>query len=122
MVLVFGLTVAASFDAYEGNTITLLSAVTSTGAGSAQDLNHLISKSTCCVTWGGTTPTNTVVDIEGSIDNVTFDELATVTVTSSGTCFSIVNQPARHYRAEYVSKSGGGADTAVTVKCRAGGN
>ena len=102
--------------------ITLLSAVTATGTGTAYDLKYATSQSTCTVTWGGTTPTNTVVALEGSIDNSTYAALATVTVTATGTMWHTVNKPVRYIRGNYVSKSGGDGTTAVTMVCVAGGN
>lgn len=98
----------------------LMKSATATGAGTVLDLgNPMFAEFTCAVTWGGTAPTNTVVDLEGSIDNSTFDELATETVTATGTMFHVVDKPVRYIRGEYVSKSGGDATTAVTIKCSA---
>lgn len=117
MAYVFMGTASASqwLDSYD-----LLKSATATGAGTVLDLgNPTFSEFTCAVTWGGTTPTNTVVDLEGSIDNSTYDELATETITATGTMFHVVDKPVRYIRGEYVSKSGGDATTAVTLKCSA---
>jgi len=96
-------------------TDTLLAIQTATGAGAAVSSNS--THITCVVTWGGTTPTNTVVAVEGSIDNSTWASLEAVTVTSSGTMFHIVDKYVKLIRGNYVSRSGGDATTAVTLYC-----
>ena len=100
----------------------LLNAVTGTGAGDTMDIECVLSQFTCVVKWGGTTPTNTVVRLEGSIDGTVWGSLAEVTVTATGTMFHIVNKPVQFIRGNYVSKSGGDATTAVTLDVVAGGN
>lgn len=102
--------------------ITLLSAKTATGAGTAEPMKVPLSDFTCHVTWGGTAPTNTVVTLEGSIDNTTYATLSTMTITASGTMWHIANKPVNYIRGNYVSKSGGDGTTAVTLICIAGGN
>jgi hypothetical protein len=97
--------------------ITLLDAVTATGVGSGVSLQCILDKFTYSVVWSGTNPTNTVVSIDGSIDGITWEELDTLTVTSSGKLQHIVNKGVMVIRANYVSKSGGDSTTAVTVKC-----
>ena len=120
--VVFLLVGSASAQEPSYGPFTLLSAVTATGAGTALDLGFLTAKSTCHVTWSGTAPTNTVVALEGSINNSTYAALATVTVTATGTMWHMVNKPVRYLRGNYVSKSGGDGTTAVTMICTAGGN
>lgn len=60
---------------------TLLSAVTATGDGTAVDLSATVNRFTCSVVLGGTIPTNVVVKLKGSQDNVTWLDLATHTTT-----------------------------------------
>jgi hypothetical protein len=71
---------------------------------------------------GGTTPTNVVVAIEGSIDEVNWFAVETETITAFPSMFHLLNTPIRFIRANYVSKTGGDATTAVTVECVGGGN
>lgn len=63
-------------------TNTLLSAVTSTGTGTAVDLGMTASKHMCIITLGGQIPTNVVVKLEGSIDNSYWFDMATHTFTT----------------------------------------
>ncbi len=103
--------------------ITLLNAVTGTGAGDYVDFECLLSQFSCMIRWGGLTPTNTVVQLEGSIDGINWARLQdAVTVTATNTLFHIVNSPVQFVRANYVSKTGGDATTAVTFEIVAGGN
>lgn len=115
LILIVGLLCAHSFAADTPD--TLLSAVTATGSGTAVDIGKPYPLFTCAVTWGGTAPTNTVVALEGSIDGTTYAALQTVTVTATGTIFHVADKPVMYYRGNYVSKSGGDATTAVTMKC-----
>lgn len=62
-------------------TNTLLSAVTSTGTGTAVNLGMTTSKNMCIVRIGGEIPTNVVVKLEGSTDNTYWYDLATHTFT-----------------------------------------
>lgn len=102
------------YSRYSG-TATLLSGVVSTGAGSSESLQVTCSRFTVTVTWGGTSPTNTVVNLEGSIDGTNFGILGTSTVTATGTMFHVVDKPVNHIRGNYVSKSGGDGTTSVTM-------
>lgn len=115
IVLIFALT-SGVMAASNIGTVTLLDAVTATGAGAGLSLEGIIARHTFTIVWSGTTPTNTVVALEGTIDGVTWASLATVTATGSGTMAHIVDKPVMMVRANYVSKSGGDATTAVTVK------
>ncbi len=103
-------------------TNTLLSAVTATGVGSSIDLGGNASKHTCTVTWGGTVPTSTLINIWGSVDN-TFPATSTTlyltqqNVTATKRTFHIVNKPVRYLLGEYVSKVAGDDTTSVTIVC-----
>ena len=105
---------------------TLLNAVIATGPGTgvrlpSNTLGTVTSSFTCVVTWGGTTPTNTVVALEGSLDNLIYFVLSTNTVTSSPTPFFVTDKAVKYIRGNYVSKSGGDGTTAVTLVCQPGG-
>lgn len=58
---------------------TLLNAVTATGDGDAVDLGMTVSRFTCVVKAGGTIPTTLTVKLKGSIDGLTYYDLATHT-------------------------------------------
>lgn len=60
---------------------TLLSAVTAIGDGTAVDLGMTVQQHSCSVVLAGTVPTNVVVKLKGSLDNTTWLDLATHTVT-----------------------------------------
>ncbi len=102
--------------------ITLLNAVTATGAGDYCDFEQLLSRFSCIVRWGGTVPTNTVVRLEGSLDRTNWATLAEVTVTSDKWMFHVIDKPVPFVRGNYVSKSGGDGTTSVTLEMVAGGN
>ncbi len=102
--------------------IVLLSAVTGAGVSDYVDFENVLSQFSCMVRWGGTVPTNTVVRLEGSLDGANWATLQEVTVTTDKTMFHVVNKPVRFIRANYVSKTGGDATTAVTFEVVAGGN
>lgn len=114
LAMVFIATSAFAIDNY-----TLLSAKTTTGTGSTLPLQVYMDEFTCVVTWGGTTPTNTVVELQGSLDGTTFATLATVTVTATGQMFHVVDKMVQYVRGKYVSRSDGDATTAVTLKVSA---
>lgn len=118
IILVLAIVLLAS-TAFGLHNYALLNAVTSTGTGSSINLNTYMDEFTCVVTWGGTTPTNTVVALQGSLDDTTFAALATETITATGTMFHVVDKSVRYVRGNYVSRSGGDATTAVTLKCSA---
>jgi hypothetical protein len=102
------------------STTTLFNAVTATGAGTAVPIGIPFTKFTCVNTWGGTVPTNEVVDLEGSLDNSVWVQLVRTTVTASPTIYSTSGGHAVFYiRGNYISKSGGDGTTSVTMKCTA---
>jgi hypothetical protein len=95
----------------------LLNAVTSTGAGSTFDLAGVANSYAWMVTWGGTTPTNTVVRIEGSFNGTNWFTIDSQTVTSTNSVYAKQNLPALYIRGYFVSKSGGDGTTSVTLRC-----
>jgi len=101
---------------------TLLSAVIVTGAGTAKDLGFTTSQHTCLAAWGGTAPTDLTFNVEGSIDNSTFEALYSATMTATPVMTHVVNKPVRYIRGNYVSKSDGDATTSITITCTSGGN
>lgn len=101
---------------------TLLSAVTSTGTGTAKDLGYTVGQHTCVAAWGGTAPTDITFYVEGSIDNSTFVTLYSATMTASPVMTHIVYKPVRYLRGNYVSKTGGNGTTSLTITCTSGGN
>ena len=100
---------------------TLLNAATSTGAGSSQRLSLIPSDHTIQATMGGTVVATAVtVDLEGSIDDVTFFQLARHAfsageITAEGAMFHVIDKPVRYVRANLITLTGGTAPT-VTVK------
>jgi hypothetical protein len=124
LVLVMAIPCLAQTPTVYGSKI--LNAVTGTGTGSSfrlepNTLSTVTAFFTCQVTWGGTTPTSTVVAVNGSLDNTNFYPLATVTVTASPTLFHIANKPVKYIQGNYVSKVGGDGTTSVTLLCMPGG-
>lgn len=96
----------------------------------AADTGLLASKGTCVLTASGTAATTFVVSLYGSIDNITFAPLSidstaatyTFTIASANNTFSFINQPVRYLNGYRVSKTGGDATSAITMKCAVGGN
>ena len=113
-----------SFPATES--YTLFSAVTATGAGTAQCLvwrgytmptqNH-----NCTATWSGTAPTNIVFNVNCGESATKIGNCSTQTMTASPWVFQL-NKPATVcMQGDYVSKSGGDGTTALTLTCTSGG-
>jgi len=107
---------------------TLLSAVTSTGAGTAKCFYKVssgreaaVSQHGCTSTWSGTAPTNIVHNLECSTDGRNFETCGAVTMTASPTLTYIDKPGLFCIRDNYVSKSGGDGTTALTTTCRSGG-
>jgi hypothetical protein len=97
-------------------TNTLLNAATSTGIGSPVNLGYFATKHFFTVTWGGTTPTNTVITIYCSLDGTNYGTLYPAeTVTSSGHIFGYVDSMCQYLKAGYTSRSGGDGTTSVTI-------
>lgn len=116
ILLVLAMVLIAS-SAFAVHNYTLLNAVTATGTGETLDLVAYSDEFTCVVTWGGTTPTNTIVALQGSLDGTTFAALTTQTITATGQMFHVADKFVRYIRGNYVSKSVGDATTSVTLKC-----
>lgn len=96
----------------------LLAKTSTTGASTfIADFGMGYDEFTCVVTWSGTTPVDTTVALEGSLDGTTFAALSTQTITTTGTMFHVVDKYVRYVRGNYVSKTGGDATTAVTMSC-----
>ncbi len=98
----------------------LLDAVLEGATGNSVNLYFPQSQFTCTVEWGGTAPTSTSVILQGSIDNRVWADLQTVSITSSGTMFHVINKPVKYIRAHFDSKVDGDATTTVTFICQAG--
>jgi len=101
-------------------TVTLLNAVTATGAGASTPIGIPFTKFTCVSTWGGTVPTSELINVEGSLDGTTWVVLVQTTVSASPTIYSTSGGHAVFYiRGNYVSKVVGDATTSATLKCTA---
>ncbi len=95
---------------------TSLSAATSTGAGTTQNLLQLLHFHTMvCVVTGS--PSECEILLEGSLDNSSWITLGTV--NGSGCCHS-VNATVQYVRAN-LTALGGGSSPAVTAKLGSGG-
>ena len=108
--------------------LLLCNAVTSTGDCTATGIpiGFATSKLFCHVSVTGTAPTSVTVKILGSADNTTFSALTdnhVYTIADDDTASFHINKPSiRYLKGNFVSKVGGDATTAVTIKCVAGGN
>ena len=98
--------------------ITLLNAVTSTGAGTSYWLGFLPSNHTWDIAFTGTASTVSV-KLQGSIDNSSWFDLDTSTSTTASTMRHVVNKPVNYIRANLVTFTNG---TTMTVKSMSGGN
>ncbi len=94
---------------------TLLNAVTSAGAGTAQTLYKPMHMFNCNLAVGGTAPTDWSITLEGSIDGTTYGTLTTD--ASPNYTFRAVDYPVNYIRGNYVSKTDGDATTSFTLKC-----
>jgi hypothetical protein len=100
---------------------TLLNAATSTGAGSTQKVSLIPSQHTVQATMGGTVVATAVtVDLEGSLDNTSWFQLArhafsAAEISAEGAMFHVVDKPAKYVRANLITLTGG-TDPTVTVK------
>ncbi len=111
-------TFASDPDRYE----TLLNAVTTDAtAGTEVVLLYAANKFACTATWGGTVPTNISFLVQLSDESGVYDATgdAAITMTASPTRFYIVNKAGKYLRGYRVGKSGGAADTSITLKCKA---
>lgn len=99
--------------------ITFLDAATSTGASNIKRLAFLVSHHTVQVTITGA-PTAVTVDLEGSIDGVTFFSLATHAftageLTATKAMFHVIDKPVSYVRSNLTVLTAGTSPT-VTVK------
>ena len=100
---------------------TLLSAATSTGAGSSQRVSMIPSQHTIQATMGGTlVATAVTVDLEGSLDDSTWFQLARHAfsageISAEAAMFHVNDKPVKYVRANLITLTGGTAPT-VTVK------
>jgi len=95
--------------------IKLLDAVTATGSGSAFRINALVKTHTIQATITGA-PTAVTVDLEGSVDNVTFFQLATHVftageLTAQGAMFHVVDKVVRFVRLNLTTLTAGTSPT-----------
>lgn len=96
--------------------ITLLNAATSTGAGTAADLDFVRGTFTMATVVTGA-PSAVSVTLQGSLDGVTFQTLATSTSTTGDQQWQ-VDKPQRYLRANLATLTGGTSPT-VTVRAAA---
>jgi hypothetical protein len=100
---------------------TLLNAATATGAGSSQKVSQIPSQHTVAATMGGTVVATAVtVDLEGSIDDTTWFQLARHAfsageISAEAAMFHVIDKPVRYVRANLITLTGG-TDPTVTVK------
>lgn len=90
---------------------TSLNAVTGNATGSTLNCGAAFSACTAVAVGTGTLTGN--INIEGSVDNTTFVQAATVALTAAGTVtVSSVDKPFRYYRASLSGAAGTGSVTA----------
>jgi len=100
---------------------TLLNAAAATGAGLTQKIGQIPSAHTVQATMGGTVVATAVtVDLEGSLDDTTWVQLARHAfdageITDEGALFHVIDKPVRYIRANLITLTGG-TDPTVTVK------
>ena len=98
--------------------ITLLNAVTATGAGAAKTFSHSIPYKTCQATVTGTGSVSATVNIEVSNDGIGWILAGTITLsgTTTATDGFVIQAPWLNIRANVTAVSGtGAAVTAVAV-------
>jgi len=99
----------------------LLDAATATGTSVAVKMNRKPAKHTFQITMGGTVVATAVtVDAEGSLDDITYFQLASHAlsageITAEGAMFHLVDTPVKYIRANLTTLTGGTAPT-ITVK------
>ncbi len=108
LLIVFILLVAPIYALQEADTVC--NAVTSTGACDTMGLSEAKSMITCA--FSGTATTTIDVDIEGSLDSSTWDDMITG-VSATSTLQSSVDRPFLYYRATVNTLDSGN----LTVKC-----
>ena len=98
--------------------ITFLDEVEATGASSIKALPFLVAKHTVQVTTTGE-PTAVTVDLEGSLDGVTFFVLSShafsgAEITAEAAMFHVVDKPVNFVRLDLTTLTGG-TDPTVTA-------
>lgn len=99
--------------------ITLLSAVTSTGAGTIKHSAYLMDKKTVQVSITGA-PSAVTVTLEGSIDGTNFATLATKAfsageLTATFALFHSIDTPVTYVRANLTVLTGGSTPTVTAI-------
>lgn len=94
------------------------SASTTTGASEALTFRKIVKDHTVQMTTTGA-PTAVTVDLEGSLDGTTFEQLAThdftgAEITAQSAMFHVVDKPVRYIRTNITTLTGGTSPT-VTV-------
>lgn len=99
---------------------TLLNAAAVTGAGSTQRVSLIPSQHTVQATMGGgTVATAVTLDLEGSLDDTTWVQLARHAfsagdISAEAAMFHVVDKPVKYVRANLITLTGGVSPT-VTV-------
>ncbi len=99
---------------------TLLAAATTTGAGSTQKTFSIPTHHTVVATMGGTVVATAVtVDLEGSLDDVNWFQLAryafiAADITAEAAMFHVADKPVKYVRGNLITLSGG-TDPTVTI-------
>lgn len=99
----------------------LLDAATATGTSVAVKMNRKPAKHTFQIVMGGTVVATAVtVDAEGSLDDITYFQLASHAlsageITAEAAMFHLVDTPVKYIRANLITLTGGTAPT-ITVK------
>jgi hypothetical protein len=96
----------------------MLDAVTTTGASQSVPIRKIGVKHTVQATTTGN-PTAVTVDLEGSLDNITWFQIATSPftageITAQGSMFHVIDTPVRYVRVNLTTLLGGTSPT-VTV-------
>ena len=99
--------------------LTLLSAVTATGAGNSKDIGHIITNHVIQATITGA-PTAVTVDLEGSIDGANFASIDSHVftageLTATHALVTLVDLPVTFVRANLTTLTGGTAPTVTVV-------
>ena len=100
---------------------TLLDAATTTGTSGSVKMNRKPAAHTFQVTMGGTlVATAVTVDAEGSLDDITYFQLARHVfsageITAEGAMFHLADMPVKYIRVNLITLTGGTAPT-ITAK------
>jgi len=99
--------------------VTLLSAVTATGAGPIKLLPHLVKDHTVQVTTTGD-PTAVTIDLEGSLDGVTWFQLFenifdAGEITADAAIFHVLDAPVGYVRCNLTTLTGGTTPTVTAL-------